>query len=72
MSPVLGQEKTDDEDSGRELSYSLVARVSADAATGKLSVDSPVGRALVGRDTGDYVVVVTPAGERRYRILGIT
>ena len=31
----------------------------------------PVGRALVGRDSGDYVVVSTPAGEARYRILEI-
>src|SRR6187397_247802 len=37
-----------DQDSGRALSYTLVATVSADAADGKLSFDSPVARALVG------------------------
>src|SRR5215510_1128992 len=37
-----------DQASGREVTYTLVAKVSADVAAGKLSIDSPVGRALTG------------------------
>lgn len=60
-----------DEASGRELSYTLVAAVSADAAGGRLSIESPVGRALVGARVGDVVAVATPKGDRRLRITAV-
>jgi transcription elongation factor GreA len=46
-----------EKEGGRELRYTLVATVSADAASGKLSVDSPVARALIGARVGDVVSV---------------
>jgi transcription elongation factor GreA len=57
-----------DETSGRELSYTLVAAVSADPAAGKLSIDSPVGKALTGAHAGDVVSVSTPKGDRRLAV----
>jgi transcription elongation factor GreA len=59
------------DDDGETIAYTIVGADESDPPRGRISSSSPVGRALVGRDTGDYVVVVTPAGERRYRILGI-
>ena len=66
----LGSVVTVDDD-GETVAYTIVGADESDPPRGRISSSSPVGRALVGRDTGDYVVVVTPAGERRYRILEI-
>ena len=60
-----------DRESGRELSYTLVSAVDADAAQGKLSVESPVGQALVGARTGDVVVIPTPKGTRTLEVKSI-
>ena len=60
-----------DESSGREVSYTLVSTVEADASTGRLSFDSPVAQALVGARVGDTVAVATPRGERRLVVTAI-
>jgi transcription elongation factor GreA len=60
-----------DEASGRETSYTLVAPMNADAANGKLSVDSPVARALTGAKVGDLVSIRIPKGTRELRIVSI-
>lgn len=51
--------------------YQLVGPYESDVANGKLSVDSPVGRCLIGRIEGEEVTVYTPSGIRLYRILSI-
>jgi transcription elongation factor GreA len=56
---------------GETVTYTIVGADESDPKRGRISSSSPVGRALVGRDKGDYVVVNTPAGEGRYRILDI-
>ena len=61
-----------DEASGRESAYTLVAAHEADAAAGKLSVDSPVAQALRGRRAGDVAVVETPRGSRSLRVLDVS
>jgi len=66
----LGSVVTLDDD-GETVVYTIVGADESDPARGRISSSSPVGRALVGRDSGDYVVVSTPAGEARYRILEI-
>jgi transcription elongation factor GreA len=66
----LGSVVTVDDD-GETVAYTIVGADESDPPRGRISSSSPVGRALVGRDKGDYVVVTTPAGERRYRILSI-
>ena len=67
----LGSVVTVDDD-GETVDYTIVGADESDPPRGRISSSSPVGRALVGRDKGDFVVVTTPAGERRYRILAIT
>ncbi len=66
----LGSVVTVDDD-GETFTYMIVGADESDPPRGRISSSSPVGRALVGRDTGDFVLVATPAGERRYRILEI-
>jgi transcription elongation factor GreA len=56
-----------DEDD-EELTYTLVGPGEIDARRGKISVQSPVGRALVDRRVGDIVEVETPVGTSRYRV----
>jgi transcription elongation factor GreA len=57
---------------GAELSYQLVNAAEARPGTGRLSVESPVGQALVGRRAGDEVQVTAPSGIVRFRIESIT
>jgi transcription elongation factor GreA len=57
-----------DEESGRVHSWTIVGATEADLAAGKLSAESPVARALLGRAEGDVVDVDTPRGKRRYRV----
>ena len=54
---------------GQKVKYTLVDSAEADPAAGKISVVSPVGKAVVGRKGGDEVSVQTPKGERRYKIV---
>jgi len=61
-----------DEARGRESVYTLVPATQADAASGKVSFESPVGRALDGARPGDVVTVPTPKGERRLVIRSIS
>jgi len=51
--------------------YQLVGPFEADVTKGKLSIDSPVGKSLIGRREGDNVTVYTPGGVRVYHILSI-
>jgi len=48
--------------------YQLVGQVEADAKDGRISYNSPLGRALIGREKGDEVEVSTPSGDRYYEI----
>ena len=56
---------------GLESVYLLVGSAEADLSAGRLSVVSPVGRALVGARTGDEVAVETPRGRALYRVLNV-
>jgi transcription elongation factor GreA len=60
-----------DADSGRTSAYTLVSSVEADAAAGRLSFDSPVGKALQGARAGDVVQVSTPRGTRALEITSV-
>ena len=57
-----------DAESGAELRYKIVGEDEADLKAGKLSVMSPIARALIGKSEGDAVVVKTPKGELEYEI----
>jgi transcription elongation factor GreA len=74
--PAVGQgadigSKLTVEVDGLESVYTLVGSAEADPSAGRLSVASPVGRALVGAGAGDEVAVETPRGRATYRVLKI-
>ncbi len=58
----------EDADSGDEVRYRIVGELEADLKQGKISVTSPIARALIGRGEGDTVTVRTPGGSREYEI----
>lgn len=60
-----------DEDTEEERTYQIVGEPEADIEKGKLNVNSPLARALIGKDEGDSVEVRTPGGEKSYEILSI-
>jgi transcription elongation factor GreA len=57
-----------DSDSGDEVRYQIVGELEADLKRGKISVTSPIARALIGKQEGDSVKVKAPGGEREYEI----
>jgi transcription elongation factor GreA len=54
--------------SGKDSRFTLVERSEVDPSQGKISVDSPVGRALIGRAPGEEVEVDVPSGKRKFRL----
>lgn len=60
-----------DEESGEEVRYQIVGEDEADIKRGLISVNSPIARALIGKEEGDVVEVQIPAGARSYEILAV-
>ncbi|MHB8403956.1 MAG: transcription elongation factor GreA [Gammaproteobacteria bacterium] len=58
-----------DEESGNEVTYQIVGEDEADIKASRVSVNSPVARALIGKQQGDVAVVKTPIGERQFEII---
>lgn len=56
------------EDTGADVVYQLVMPEDADVEKGLISTSSPIGRAIVGKEEGDEVLVVTPNGKRAFEI----
>jgi transcription elongation factor GreA len=65
---IFGATVTLLDEESKEFRYQLVGQVEADAKVGRISYNSPLGRALIGREKGDEVEVTTPSGERWYSI----
>jgi len=61
-----------DEDTEDEVTYRIVGEYEADVKSGKISITSPIARALIGKSVGDVAEVHTPGGGRSYEILKIT
>jgi len=55
-----------------ELTYTLVTSEETDAASGRISTNSPIGRSLIGKEVGDTVKVTIPGGMREFEILKLT
>ena len=60
-----------DEESDEEKHYQIVGDQEADVASGKISISSPIARALIGKEEGDSVEVAAPGGARAYEILKV-
>ena len=63
--------KVEDEDTDEKSTYQIVGEHEADIQKGKLSVTSPMARAMIGKTVGDSVEVTTPGGTKSYEIMGV-
>jgi transcription elongation factor GreA len=68
---VFGATVTLIDEDEKKVRYQLVGQSEADAKDGKISYNSPLGRALIGRQKGEEVEVSTPSGDRYYEIAKI-
>jgi transcription elongation factor GreA len=63
--------KVRDLDTGREAEHTIVSAAESDPASGRLSIDSPLGRALTGARVGDEVTFDAPRGKRRLEVVAV-
>lgn len=61
----------EDEDTGDKVKYSIVGDVEANLREGKISISSPIARALIGKSKGESVEVTTPKGTRSFQVLKV-
>jgi len=64
--------KIKNQTNGMEMIYKLVAQSEADLKTGKISVDSPIGKGLLGKEVGETAEIVVPNGTMKFDILEIS
>ncbi len=60
-----------DEDTGDKAKYKIVGEDEADVKAGKVSITSPIARAMIGKEEGDVVEVVAPGGAKSYEIVKV-
>ncbi|ETF01370.1 transcription elongation factor GreA [Advenella kashmirensis W13003] len=61
----------EDLNSGNQVTYQIVGDAESDIRLNRISVSSPVGRALIGKSEGDVVVVTVPSGEKEFEITSV-
>ena len=69
---ILSRVKIRNKKNGAAMTYTLVAENEADLKAGKISVDSPIGKGLLGKAVGDIAEVKTPGGLMEFEILEIS
>ncbi|MFZ5729530.1 MAG: GreA/GreB family elongation factor, partial [Pseudomonadota bacterium] len=60
-----------DEDTEEEARYQIVGEHEADVKGGRISISSPIARAIIGKEVGDVVEVNTPGGVRSYEVVKV-
>ncbi len=60
------------QDDGKAIGYQIVGEDEADIKSGRISITSPIARALVGKSAGDVVDVAAPGGKHSYEIVKVT
>lgn len=69
---ALSKVKIKNQINGMEMTYTLVAESEADLASGKISVNSPIGKGLLGKSVGDTAEIQVPSGIMKFDILEIS
>lgn len=69
---ALSKVKIKNQTNGMEMTYTLVAESEADLASGKISVNSPIGKGLLGKSVGDVAEIQVPSGVMKFDILEIS
>lgn len=60
-----------DENTEAEKSYQIVGDAEADLSKGRISISSPIARAMIGKEAGDFIEVTAPGGAKTYEILDV-
>ena len=68
---VLSTVEVKNKANGAQMKYTLVAQSEADLKTGKISVDSPIGKGLLGKQVGESAVISVPNGSIELEIISI-
>ena len=68
---VFGATVTMDDENDKPVRYQIVGQAEADAKAGKISYNSPLGRALIGRKLNDEIEVTVPSGDKYYLVTKI-
>lgn len=69
---VLSTVKLKNQNNGMEMNYTLVAESEADLKTGKISVNSPIGKGLLGKKVGETAEITVPNGSIKFEVLEIS
>ena len=69
---VLSNVKIKNESNNMEMDYMIVADGEADLASGKISINSPIGKGLLGKSVGDVAEIDVPNGTLKFKILEIS
>ena len=69
---ILSNVKIKNISNGMEIQYTLVAENEADLKAKKISVESPIGKGLLGKSVGDIAEITTPGGKMKFEIIEIT
>lgn len=68
---ILSKVKIKHKQQGKTFTYTIVAEEEADLKAGKISVDSPIGKGLLGKQVGEIAVIDAPAGQLAFEVLEI-
>ena len=60
-----------DEDTEKEVKYKILSEVEADSTRNIISINSPIGKALIGKSVGDSIEIVVPSGVRNFEVLEV-
>lgn len=69
---ILSKVKIKNKANGVVMTYTLVAQNEADLKSGKISVDSPIGKGLLGKKVGDIADITVPSGTMKFEVLEIS
>ncbi|MEM6830595.1 MAG: transcription elongation factor GreA [Bacteroidota bacterium] len=69
---ILSTVKIQNNNNGMQITYQIVAEEEADLKSGKISIQSPIGKGLLGKKKGEMAKIQVPAGEMEFEILDIT
>ena len=69
---ILSTVRIRNQQNGKEVTYTLVAQNEANIAQGKITVDSPIGKGLLGKSVGEVAEIKVPSGTMHFEVLEIT
>lgn len=69
---ILSKVRIKHKQQGKEFTYNIVAEEEADLKAGKISVESPIGKGLLGKRVGERAVINIPSGKVEFEVLGIS